>query len=226
MLQKAIIFGHADGDGHLAAIQSSENLAKRNIEISEVVVDSQITHSWKFWENQFQQYNFGQADIIVVVDIMLNAKNPYQSYEALVSRVVSEPDRQFIIIDHHAVDNLPNAPRNLEIKFVQSVYKCCYGKPSDLMLIASICDNDEEPVRQYLTEVHRRRALGITRAISDREGLAGKPTLNLINARAWKVFEQLADEPAAYHRTYYGNRINKKPESPLLQVAHAVRSSI
>lgn len=224
MAQRALVFGHADGDGHLAAVQTRENLLNSDIGVSDVVVDPKITRNWKFWENQFQSYDFGCADLVVVVDIMLSAHNPLRSYEALVSRVTSESHRQFLIVDHHPVDRLPKLPTNLRIRLVTSVYECCYGDPSDLMLIASICDKDERPVKSRLTDLHRKRARGINRAVSDRAGLAGKLTLQLISDRAWQVFEELADEPAGFHRTIYGNRIDRIATSPILQVARAARA--
>jgi len=109
---------------------------------------------------------------------------------------------------------------------VKSVYECCYGSPSELMLIASICDKDEEPVKQRLNDIHRQRALGIKRAVTDCEGLAGIPTLELVKNRCWNVFEDLAKEPAENHKTFYGWRINKSSQSPILQTAHATRSAM
>ena len=222
-MSKAIIFGHADGDGHLAAIQSAENLRADNIDVLDIVVHPAKTRNYKFWEGYFQDCDFKGADIVVVVDIMFHPTNPLRSYEALTSRVSKAPTTNFVVIDHHPVHDIQKPPNNLDLNFVSDVFNCCYGKPSELMLLAAICDKDETAIKSRITDVHRKRAIGIKRAVSDRYALAGGPTLRLIEDRAWSIFEQLADEPAAFHRTFYGNRMAKKPESPLLQLAHAVR---
>jgi len=223
-LQNVLLFAHSDGDGHIAAEQSRRNLAQLNYDVIDVVVDSSLTRNSSFWEKGFAKYNFGHADIVTIVDIMFNRKDPGRSIEAFFTRAESEPDRRFLLIDHHTFD-LPNKrPKNIEIRFVDKVYECCYGPPSDLMLIASVCDNDEKPVKERITDVHRKRARGVKRAVSDKFGLAGRPTLQLIKDGAWDVFESLADEPREYHRTFYGNRIESRaPTSPILKVAHAVR---
>ena len=222
-MSKAIIFGHADGDGHLAAIQSAENLRAENIDVLEIIVDPVKTRNYKFWEDYFQNRDFKGADIVVIVDIMFHPTSPQRSYEALMSRLRLEQATKFIVIDHHPVHNIPKPPKNLTLNFVDDVFDCCYGEPSELMVLAAICDKDETAVESRITDVHRKRAAGIKRAVTDRYALAGGPTLRLIEDRAWSIFEQLADEPAAFHRTFYGNRVAKKPESPLLQLAHAVR---
>lgn len=224
MSQRAMLFAHADGDGHLAAEQSRRNLLDAGVDVK-VVVDPEHTRNWRFWTHHFQHADFGDADTIYVVDIMLGSKDPYASYAALCERVRREPDRRFVVIDHHMVAGLEPAPRNLELKLVESVYECCVGRPGDLMVIASICDPDEEPVKARITDQHRVRARGIKRAVSERSVLTGEPILHMLAAGFWAVFEQLAAEPAEFHRTMYGNRIDKTPISPLLQMAYAVRGT-
>lgn len=224
-MTKAIVFGHADGDGHIAAVQSAENLSAENIDVQDIVVDPNLTRNFRFWEHTFKCHDFGSADLIVVVDIMLNPRDPLRSFEVLTDRASEDVNRRFVVIDHHPVEGLPCAPKNVEIKFSDCVYNCCYGIPSELMLIAAICDKDERLIESKISDTHRKRALGISRAVSDRMALAGATTIRLIEDRAWSVFEQLADEPASFHRTFYGNRVLKKPESPMLQLAHAIRNS-
>lgn len=221
--QSVLIFGHADGDGHLAAEQSRENLEKDGYQVLKVIADPAITRGCKFWETHFQTYDFGKADLIVVIDIMFDRQMPRRSYDALVNRCNQESGRRFIVIDHHPTKGLPARPDNLEVVFSKNVYTCCYGPPSELMVIASICDNDEGPVQHLITDTHRKRALGIKRAVSDRLGMAGELSLKLLKARSWDIFEHLADEPSAYHRTMYGNRIDQTPISPILFLTHLAR---
>ncbi len=221
---KAIIFAHSDGDGHLAAEQTRRNLLEDGYEIGAVVVHPTLTRNYRFWEQHFQCADFDDCDHVFVVDIMLASKDPANTWEALLKRVRMEHDRQFHVIDHHAVE-LPKLPANLEVTISDSVYECCYGEPSELMLVAAVCDRDEEPVRHLLTERHRRLAVGVNRAVSERTVLAGGPLLRLLRDECWGVFEQFADEPAEYHRTFYGNRTAKEPLSPLLQIAYAVQGT-
>ena len=222
-MSNAIVFGHADGDGHLAAVQSAENLRAEKTDVLDIVVDPTKTLNYRFWETCFQTCDFNGADIVIVVDIMFHPTNPQRSYEALFNRVRMQQHTKFIVIDHHPVHNISKQPKNLTLDFVEDVFDCCYGEPTELMILAAICDKDETAVKSRITDLHRKRAIGIKRAVSDRRALAGRPTLKLIEDRAWGIFEQLADEPAAFHRTFYGNRVAKKPDSPLIQLAHAVR---
>lgn len=222
MTQRALLFAHADADGHLAAEQSRRNLLDDGVDLR-LLVHPEITRGWRFWTQHFPYVDLGDVETVYVVDIMLNPRDPLSSYEAICARARDERDRRFVVIDHHPISGLPRGPRNLELRIVPSVYECCVGKPSDLMVIASICDSDEGPVENRITDEHRRRARGLSRAVSDRAVLAGTVILNLLQRGFWNAIEQLADEPAMYHRTMYGNRIEKEPISPLLQIAYAAR---
>lgn len=220
--RNALVFAHSDADGHLAAEQTRRNLLKAGYHVSDVIVHPTLTRSYRFWEQHFQEADFGDNEHVFIVDIMLASRDQATTWGALLTRVRAERDRQFHIIDHHDVQLPASVPSNLHVTISKSVYECCYGTPSELMLLAAICDRDEEPVRHLLTERHRRLAVGIARAVSERNVLAGAPLLRLLRDECWGVFEQLAEEPAAFHRTFYGNRTAKEPLSPLLQIAYAV----
>jgi hypothetical protein len=222
---KAIIFGHSDGDGHLAAEQTRRNLEDDGCDVTSVIVHPMWTRNFRFWEQHFQEADFGDNEHVFVVDIMLASPDVDATWAAVCSRVRKETDRRFYLIDHHKVSMPSTLPRNLHVEIRDTVYECCYGTPSELMLIASICDRDEEPVAGKLTERHRRLARGVTRASTERNVLSGQPLLYLLRNDHWSVFEQLADEPADFHRTFYGNRTSKQPLSPLLQMAYAVRGA-
>ncbi len=218
--KKAIVIGHSDGDGHLAVINSVENLIDDGYKIIKSIVDPSVTRNCKFWTNHFPYLDFTDAELIVIVDIMFDRKNPNSSINEIEKRARQEPFRSFNIIDHHSIKNKKLNCTNVKIRIVDKVYDCCYGEPSELMLVASICDNDESPVQSLLTETHRKRAYGVKRAVTDKKGMAGDITLNLIKNRVWGLFEALADEPKEYHKTFYGNRIQKIPQSPILQAVH------
>lgn len=217
---KAVVIGHSDGDGHLAVINSIENLTEDGFVITNTIVDPTITRNCKFWINQFPNLDFDNADLVVIVDIMFDRKNPELSINEIEKRAKQEPSRKFIIIDHHPLNIRKLKCKNVDIRIVDKVYDCCYGDPSDLMLVASICDKDELPVKSLITDIHRKRAYGISRAVTDKKGMAGKITLDLISNRVWNLFEALADEPKEYHKTFYGNRTQKITLSPILQAVH------
>jgi hypothetical protein len=223
--QKVLIFGHSDADGHIITQQSIENLEKEDFFVQKVVVNNKITKNYKFWEKSFAQYDFEKFDVILVVDIMFEPKNPIATFNVIKKCAENNTSKQFIIIDHHPIKNLPKTPENLKLTFTNSVYKCCYGKPSDLMIIASICDKDEKPVQAMVSEFYRNIAKGITRAATDHNGLAGNLLIHLIKKRAWLIFETLANEPPSFHKTFYGNRTAKAVESPILLFAHSIQDN-
>jgi len=220
----ALIFAHSDADGHLAAVQTKEHLLDSGCKTVHTFVDRRYTRNWTFWENAFQAADFGDASLVVVVDLMFKPQDPESSLEALFYRAKKERKRSFIVIDHHSYSRHISGRNNVRIDIVPSVYQCCLGPPSDLMLVASICDKDEQPVKALLSLTHHKRALGMKRAVTDVDGFAGPLTLRLLEQRYWQIFENLADEPADYHRTFYGNRIDRSPRSPLLMAAHALRA--
>lgn len=217
--RSALIFGHADGDGYLAAEQSRENLTKEGFKICEIVVDPRYTCNFRFWESAFQDWIFANIDLVIVVDIRLNISDPIRSYNAILSRVRSESNTDFEIIDHYPISGLPAEPSNLQLRFVDSVYQCCYGTPSDLMVVASICDKDEDPVASRITELHRKRALGVKRSAADHRGMAGRALQQLLSNRDWRIIEKISEEPSKYHRTFYGRRWTSLPQSAALYEA-------
>lgn len=221
MSNRAIIFSHADADGHVIAVQSKRNLIKAGYDIIDVVVDPVLTRNYKFWEDHFQAADFGDSDHVFIFDIMLNSKNPTSSLEAIANRAISERDRKFSIIDHHPVDLHLELPGNVSLQLVDAVYECCYGEPSELMYLAAICDKEAASVRDRISEWHLKVAKGIHRAVTDRKRIAGRILLELIETGKWQVFTDLADEPDSLHRTIYGNRILESRESPALRRLHS-----
>lgn len=221
MSNRAIIFSHADADGHVIAVQSKRNLIKAGYEVIDVVVDPVLTRNYRFWEDHFQAADFGDSDHVFIFDIMLNSKNPTTSLEAIASRAKSERTRKFSIIDHHPAELRFELPANVSLQLVDAVYDCCYGEPTELMYLAAICDKEAASVRDRISEWHLKVAKGIHRAVTDRKRIAGRILLDLIETGQWGVFRALADEPDSLHRTMYGNRILESQESPALRRLHS-----
>lgn len=217
MSKRALVIGHADGDGHIATEQSRRNLAAEGW-LVDTLVDPRVTRNWRLWSKHLQTLSFASYAYVVFVDLMWPSREQEAAiaWDILDWQAQAHRKTEFLVIDHHA---LPTTTPADNVTFIESptVFDCCYGQPTDMMLVAAICDRDIEPVADLLTKDHHHRALGLKRAVTDRQGLAGRPILNFLASDAWDVFERLADEPASYHRTMYGNRLEREPSSPTLR---------
>lgn len=214
-----MVFGHADGDGYLAAEQTRTNLKVAGLEAVSIVVSSE-TSSYKFWEKTFGQLDLSAFRLVVCVDIAFNFKNPIVSLRAIVETAATNSGTEFVIVDHHPLLRPRRVPQNLKLIEVKRVYDCCLGPPSDdLMVVAAICDGEKWSVCDKATEIHEKRALGVKRAAADIGGLAGVGLLRLLSKRHWSFFEALAEEPNCCHQRARGRRTSKSLPSPLLQSA-------
>jgi len=217
MNKYATIFSHADADGHIIAAQSYRNLVKDGFHIERLIVDPKITRNFRFWETHFQTMDFGNSDYVFIFDIMFDRSNPLNSIQALVKRANTELQRKFVVIDHHPVDLPVDIPDNVSIRFTENVFDCCYGSPSELMYLASICDREASKVKGHINKWHLKIAKGIKRASTEREYIAGQVLFSLIKEERWAVFERLAEEPVELHRTMYGHRTTEATQSPTIR---------
>ena len=215
----AIIFGHADADGHLAAEQTRTNLEAEGVEVSDVVVSTE-TRNYRFWERTFPGLDFSKFRLVVVVDIAFSFRNPTQSLDSLLQTVDRHPSTHVVVIDHHPLKRSSRPRTNLTMVEVKSVYDCCLGTPSDeLMVVAATCDGDGKAVRSRTSDQFIKRALGVRRAAADMHSMVGSRLLSLLRGRRWEFFESLAEEPVEFHRTVRGRRTSSSPRSPLLEAA-------
>ena len=211
-----IVFGHADGDGYLAAEVTRGNLVAEGWTVTDVVVDPQKTRNCKFWQGYFQDWDFSSVDLVVTVDLAFDFTEPGRSCKALSRQASEFPDTRFLVIDHHPLKADTWLPDNVSLREAASVFACCYGDPNDLMVIASICDNDEAPVKELITPAHRVLAEGIRRAASDFHGVAGSTLRAMLENQQWAWFFALGSEPKGLHRRFYGVRTRSSPVSPTL----------
>lgn len=222
----AIIFGHADADGHLATEQTRTNLHAQGIRVTDLVVTSG-TRDHRFWERTFPFVDFCGIRLVVVVDIAFRFRNPEQSLESLLPVVDRNLSTHFVVVDHHPLSRPNHSRPNLTLAEVADVYNCCVGSPSDeLMVVAAICDRDTKAVRPLISAQFEKRAIGVRRAAADTHGLAGPKLLSLLRQRDWGFFEALAEEPAELHLTVRGRRRSSSPPSPLLQAGNADKLSV
>jgi len=216
--RRMLIVGHADADGHLAAEQSRRNALRSGARACQVFIDAKRTAGHRIWRNHLPEIPIQGADTVVFVDLMFHPGKVAEDVSALADLARENPEKTFMAIDHHPVPGLPALPANLSICFTPAVYTCCFGAPSDLMVVAAICDRDEEPILAMIDETMRRRALGVKRASADRD-LAGEKLLRLLATDRWDLIEQLAEEPRDMHRWVRGRRHALQPLSPALEQA-------
>ncbi len=214
-VRSAVIFGHADADGHLAAEYTREQLVKRGIQ-ADVVVSPQ-TRDYRFW-GKLSQFRLEYYELIVCIDIAFRFKSPEESLGHLLVVTDRYPDKHFIVVDHHPLLSPRERRNNVTIVEVSDPYECCLGVPdAEVMPVAALCDGSQTAI--VPTKTLRRRALGVKRAAADVRGLAGSKLLELIRERRWDFFEALADEGAEMHRSARGFRRRCSEASPVLEEA-------
>lgn len=211
----AIVFGHADADGHLAAEQTRAWLVQLGLDVTTVV--SSETRNHRFW-GKLARFDLADYAIVVFVDIAFDFKDRAGSLAQLLDVSDRHLQTQFIVLDHHPLAH-PQIPRqNVQLVEVADPYDCCLGAPdSELMEVAALCDG--APTAIVPTPSLRKRALGVKRAAADITGVAGDGLLQLIRERRWDFFEALADEDRAMHLSARGMRRSVSEPSPLLEYA-------
>lgn len=211
----AIVFGHADADGHLATEQTRDYLVGRGLNVTTVV--SSKTHNYRFWE-KLPELDLCEYGLVVFVDIAFSFRDPGDSLARLLEVSDRDNQRQFVAIDHHPLLQPRDLRKNVELLEVADPYDCCLGMPDpDLMEVAALCDGSPTVVTP--TPQLRRRAVGVKRAAADVKGVAGNGLLGLIRNRQWDFFEALADEDVNMHRSARGIRRLSSETSPLLEYA-------
>ena len=217
----AVIFGHCDADGHLAAEQTRTNLEAEGIKVKKIVIGPE-TRNYRFWERTFSDVDLRLFRLVVIVDIAFDFRNPDSSLAAALRTVDGYPDTHFIVIDHHPLKQ-PETPRsNLTLIEVDSAYDCCIGLPSlELMALAAICDGHTKAVPSGIPVEFKRRAIGVRRAAADINGFAGYRLLAILRRRQCDFFEALAAEPSEFHATVRGRRTQRCLKSPILEAAKA-----
>jgi hypothetical protein len=216
---RCLLFGHADGDGVLATEQTRRNLSMHGVRVSETVV-SRATGNYRFWRATLAELSYTRCDLVVVIDIAFDFRDPAQSFTALTAAARSHPATRFVVVDHHPLTRTGPKPKNLDLVSVDRVFDCCLGMPTDeFMLVAALCDGDGRAVRERTTPTYAKRAVGVRRAVADKDGLGMDRVMALIRQRRWSYFEAVADEPPECHRNVRGRRSPKSAPSPLLLAA-------
>ena len=219
-LRSAIVFGHADADGHLAAEQTGEWLAQQGINVK-IIVSSE-TRNYHFW-GKLANFDLSNYDMVIVVDIAFRFRDPSDSLTRLLNVSDRHPRKQFIVIDHHPLMHPPRYRENVQLIEVADPYDCCLGVPEpELMQVAALCDGS--PTAVTPAPLLKKRALGVKRAAAD-VSVAGDRLLKLIRERQWSFFEALADEDHEMHRSARGFRRTSSEASPMLECVRSLLPS-
>ena len=214
-VDSAVVFGHADADGHLAAEQTRYALVQRGINVTTIV--SSETRNFRFW-GKLPKFDLSRYGLVVFVDIAFKFRDPSDSLTRLLDVSDKQPFKHFIVIDHHPLARDPSPRPNVQLLEVADPYDCCLDVPEpELMQVAALCDGS--PTAVAPTPLLKKRALGVKRAAADVSGVAGDGLLKLIRERRWDFFEALADEDKERHRSARGIRCHSSETSPLLEYA-------
>ena len=214
----AILFGHADADGHLAAEQSREWLVNKGFSVTVIV--STDTRNYRFWE-RLRKFDLSSYGLVVTVDIAFSFRDPEYSLAELLAVSDCHPTKRFIVIDHHPLVHPQETRKNVQLIEVDDPYDCCLGVPNpELMAVAALCDGAKTSITPTLQL--RQRALGVKRVAADVGGAAGNGLLQLIRERRWEFFEALAEEDMELHRSVRGVRLSSNRASPLLEYARGL----
>lgn len=223
--RNVLILGHADGDGYLAAEQSRRNVVQGGASDCQIIVHPRVTGGYRFWERHLAELELGNADLVIFVDIMFHRKNPDDSFARLCEKARMHPHVEFAVIDHHPQfipEDRSQAPANLSIQPVATAYECCFGEPSDeLMVPAALCEKEEEIIKDKISDRDRVRAIGVARAAADRGGLAGEKLIQILASADWALLEAIGQEDANEHRFVRGVRPKNDPPSRALAEARA-----
>ena len=216
-LSSALVFAHADADGHLAAEQTRGWFARQGVSVTTVV--SPETRNYHFW-SKLSKFDFSKHDLVAIVDIAFRFRDPRESLSRLLEVTDCNPEKQFVVVDHHHLLAPEVARHNLQLIEVADPYDCCLGVPDpELMQVAALCDGAWTAV--VPTPTLEKRALGVKRAAADIMGVAGDGLLELIRDRNWDYFEALAEEDSEMHRSVRGRRHDSSKHSPLIEYARS-----
>lgn len=217
-VRTAILFGHADADGHLATEHSRDWLVRRGVNVTTVV--SSLTRNYRFWE-KLSTFELSDYELVVTIDLAFRFRAPQESLARLLEVADRNLDKQFIVIDHHPLLRPQKRQVNLQLIDVEDPYDCCLGEPNpELMQVSALCDG--APTSVEPTPILIKRALGVKRAAADVKGIAGRGLLSLIRDRRWDFFEALSEENKGMHLSARGMRNRSSKPSPLLQYARGL----
>jgi hypothetical protein len=218
MMHKALIVGHADGDGHLICEQTRRNLSETGRFDLSVVVDPARTLDHKSWQKLDSFPEIEDADYVFFLDLMFSPHSFVEEANALVEFIGRYPDKRFFLMDHHPLPLNRLAPAdNLRVIYRPDVSECALGPRSGMMVVAALCERQFDEVADIKTPVHETLAEGVRRAAAPGGPLAGKKLLALLRANQWAGLFELGADDRQFHYLPRGRRPAGQPQSETLK---------
>ena len=122
--ENAIVFGHRDADGHLAAEQTRDYLVQNGLRVTTVV--SSLTGNYNFWK-RLPTIDLSGYELVVFVDIAFRFSNPGESLDYLLKVADGQGGKRFIAIDHHLIPRPEWERGNLELYEVSDPLRLLFG---------------------------------------------------------------------------------------------------
>ena len=220
MSKKILIVSHADGDGHLIAEQVRRNLLLIPNLVVNTLVDASRTQGHQIWKRLSMIPEIEDADVTFFTDLMFSPVGFGEQSSALTSFCREHPAKRFFAIDHHPMPyaRLCEAD-NIRAIYRPEVFECAFGPRSGLMVVAAICEHQQNWLSGARMPHHDILALGVRRAAAINSPLCGGPLMSLLRAGRWDVLRDLGIEDRDLHRTVRGRRIGDGSESSAMSAA-------
>ncbi|TXH36742.1 MAG: hypothetical protein E6Q98_09785 [Rhodospirillaceae bacterium] len=223
MTSHVLVISHADADGHLIAEQTRRNLdLVKNFDV-QVIVDPMRTQNHKVWHRLDSFTQIDDADLVFFVDLMFAPESCAAEAEALVEFVNARPEKKFFLIDHHPLPlrRLEQA-ENLRVSYRPDVFECAIGPRSGMMVIAALCEKQDDRVSGVTSKQHEILALGMKRAAALGGPLPGEKLLALLKNEFWPELAELGAADRASHRLPRGRwPVAQQPSDPLRRLDDA-----
>lgn len=222
-MTNVLVVGHSDDDGHVIAEQARLNLSLVPSFNVSVVVDPKRTYGHRSWLSVGKMDEIAAADLVFFVDLMFSPATFIEEAAALTSCAASHPDKRFYVIDHHPLPlGRLYAAANVRAVYRPDVFECCVGLPSGLMIVAALCERQNETVGNLKNEFHTVVARGMKRAAAPGSVIPGEVLMKVIAGRRWDLIAAVGSEEPSYHRLVRGRRSPNQELSPALK---ALRSA-
>lgn len=218
MKHQVLVIGHADADGHLIAEQVRRNLAQIESFNVGVLVDPSLTKDHKAWTHLDEIDEISTAEYVFFVDLMFGPMSYIEEARALTEFAQDHPEKRFFLIDHHPLPlRRLSAADNLRVLYRPDVLECAIGPRSGMMVVAALCERQDDEVADIKEPVHETIAVGVRRAAALGGPLPGEKLLALLKADRWDELLQLGADDPKHHYLPRGRRPAARPQPKTLQ---------
>jgi hypothetical protein len=218
---QVLVVSHADADGHVIAEQVRRNLsAVPTFEVT-TIVDPTRTKDHRTWLHLDSIPEIEANEYVFFVDLMFAPASFVDEVTALLAFVRARPQKRFFVLDHHPLPlrRLATAP-NVRAVYREDVLDCAFGltsEPSELMIIAALCESQPTRAHAIKTPLQSDIAKGVRRAAALGGSLPGEKLSALLRFNCWDALVELGREDSKLHRLPRGRRPSGDPPSKTLR---------